>query len=74
VADRFRCFALAFYGAHASGADLTHEERAMPGQIAEKAAAVLAKLETDALRQRIEELERQLAQARSGASISARLG
>jgi uncharacterized membrane protein len=60
VADRFRCYALAFYGPHADGNDLSDDERAMLAEIAGKAAAVLAKLETDALRRRIVELEHAL--------------
>jgi uncharacterized membrane protein len=60
IADRFRCYALAFYGPHADGNDLSHDERAMLAEIAGKAAAVLAWLETDALRRRIAELEHAL--------------
>jgi hypothetical protein len=65
IADRFRCHALALYGEHANGTDLTHDERAMLAKIAEEAVAVLAKLETDALRRRLFELERELEKTRS---------
>jgi hypothetical protein len=60
VADRFHCHALVLYGEHANGTDLTHDERAMLAKIADEAAAVLGKLETDALRRRVTELEHQL--------------
>ena len=63
VADRFRCFALALYGPHASGNDLAHDERTMLAGVADKAAAILAKLESDTLRRRIAELEHELAKA-----------
>jgi hypothetical protein len=60
VADRFRCHALVLYGEHANGTDLTYDERAMLTKIADSAAAVLAKLETEALRRRVGELEHEL--------------
>jgi hypothetical protein len=65
IADRFRLHALALYGEHTNGTDLTHDERAMLAKIAEEAVAVLAKLERDALRRRLFELERELDKARS---------
>jgi hypothetical protein len=63
IADRFRCYALALYGEHANGTDLTHDERAMLARIADEAAAVLAKLETDDLRRKLAELQQELAKA-----------
>jgi hypothetical protein len=64
IADRFRFPALALYGEHANGTDLTHDERAMLAKIADEAVAVLAKLEMDALQRRLFELERELEKAR----------
>ena len=65
IADRFRFHALALYGEHANGTDLTHDERAMLAKIADEAVAVLARLEMDALRRRLFELEREIEKARS---------
>jgi hypothetical protein len=48
------------YGEHVNGTDLTYDERAMLTKIAASAAAVLAKLETEALRHRVGELEHEL--------------
>jgi hypothetical protein len=60
VGDRFRCVALALYGAHAAGDDLNRDERAMLAELAHKAACVLTKLEHDQLCRRIAELESEL--------------
>jgi len=57
VGDRFRCAALAFYGAHAAGDDLNRDERAMLARLAPEAASVLGKLEHDRLCRRITALE-----------------
>ncbi|MBV9741693.1 MAG: hypothetical protein JOZ30_18775, partial [Hyphomicrobiales bacterium] len=57
IGDRFRCLAIAFYGAHATGDDLNHDERAMLARLAPQAASVLAKLEHDRLCRRIAALE-----------------
>jgi hypothetical protein len=57
IANRFRCFALAFYGSHATGADLNHDDRGMVAEIADVAAAVFEKLYIDDLRKRIADLE-----------------
>jgi hypothetical protein len=58
AANPLRCFALALYGPHASGADLDADERAMLGRVAQDAAAVYAELENSHLRERIASLER----------------
>ena len=60
VGDRIRCLALAFYGPHATGNDLNHDERAMLAELAEKAACAFIKLDHDQLRHRIVELEYEL--------------
>ncbi|SDR64003.1 hypothetical protein SAMN05519103_09288 [Rhizobiales bacterium GAS113] len=60
IADRFHCFALAFYGPHANGNDLNHDERAMLAGIADKAAAAFVKLNIAALRRRIADLEHEM--------------
>jgi hypothetical protein len=57
IGDRFRCQAVAFYGAHAAGDDLNRDERAMLARLAPEAASVLAKLEHDRLCRRIAALE-----------------
>jgi hypothetical protein len=63
IADRFHSFALALYGEHVNGTDLTHDERALLARIADTATAVLAKLENEALRSRVSELEQKLEKA-----------
>jgi hypothetical protein len=57
LGDRFRCLALALYGAHSAGDDLNRDERAMLAGLAQEAASVLAKLEHDRLCRRIAALE-----------------
>jgi hypothetical protein len=57
IANRFRCFALALYGSHATGADLNHDDRGMLAEIADVAAAVFEKLYVDDLRRRVADLE-----------------
>ncbi len=57
VGDRFCCWAITFYGAHAAGDDLNRDERAMLARLAPEAASVLAKLERDRLCRRIVALE-----------------
>ena len=57
IGDRFRCYAVVFYGAHAAGDDLNQDERAMLARLAPEAASVLAKLEHDRLCRRIAALE-----------------
>jgi hypothetical protein len=61
VGDQLRCLAVALYGPHASGNDLSHDERAMLAELANKAASVFMKLDDDQLRQRIALLESELA-------------
>jgi hypothetical protein len=60
AANPIRCFALALYGPHASGADLDANERAMLKRIAQSAAAVYAEIESDDLRRQVSTLERKL--------------
>jgi hypothetical protein len=60
ASNPLRCFALALYGPHASGADLDANERAMLKRIAENAAAVYGELENNDLRHKISTLERKL--------------
>ncbi|MBV9976286.1 MAG: hypothetical protein JO105_12935 [Hyphomicrobiales bacterium] len=57
IGDRFRCQAIAFYGAHAAGDDLNRDERAMLARLAPEAASVFARLEHDRLCRRITALE-----------------
>jgi hypothetical protein len=60
VGDRLRCLGLALYGAHTTGNALTHEERSMLAELADKAASALMKVSDDELRQRIAVLESEL--------------
>jgi hypothetical protein len=68
VGDRLRCLALALYGPHTTGNDLSHDERAMLAELAEKAASAFMKLNEDELRRRIEALESKLAETGGGAA------
>ena len=72
AANPLRCFALALYGPHVSGADLDANERAMLRRIAESAAAVYAEIENDELRRQISALERKLSKPAKTASGSAK--
>jgi hypothetical protein len=60
ASNPLRCFALALYGPHASGADLDADEHAMLKRIAQNAAAVYAELENSDLRRQVSTLERKL--------------
>jgi uncharacterized small protein (DUF1192 family) len=62
VGDRLRCLAFALYGPHATGNDLSHDERAMLVELADRAANAFMKLYDDELRQRIAALESELNQ------------
>ena len=61
VGDRLRCLALALYGPHATGNALSHDERSMLAELADKAASAFMLLNDDQLRRRIATLERELA-------------
>ncbi len=60
VGDRLRCLALALYGPHAAGTDLSHDERAMLANLAELAASAFMKLDHDRLSHRVAVLEAEL--------------
>jgi hypothetical protein len=62
VRDRVHCCAVAFYGPHASGADLAADEYAMLETLAGDAAFAYTRVETEMLRRQIAALERQLGQ------------
>jgi hypothetical protein len=64
VRDRLRCFGVALYGPHASGADLAIDERAMLGRLADDAALAYARAETEALSRQVAALELRLSEAR----------
>jgi hypothetical protein len=64
VGDRLRCLGLALYGPHATGNALSHDERAMLAELADKAASAFMKLNDDQLRRRIVALESELANLR----------
>jgi hypothetical protein len=69
VGDRLRCLGLALYGPHATGNALSHEERSMLAELADKAASAFMQINDDQLRSRIAALERELAEL---ASVSPR--
>jgi uncharacterized protein involved in exopolysaccharide biosynthesis len=60
IANRFRCYAIALYGAHTSGTNLNDDERAALAELADLASAVWTNLDNDSLRQRVAALEREL--------------
>jgi hypothetical protein len=60
VGDRLRCLGLALYGPHATGNALSHDERSMLAELADKAASALMKLDDQQLRRRIAALESEL--------------
>jgi hypothetical protein len=72
VGDRLRCLALALYGPHATGNALSHEERSMLAELADKAASAFTQINDDQLRRRIAALESELATATRLASASTR--
>lgn len=67
AANPIRCFALSLYGPHISGTDLDANERAMLARLATRAAAIYAELENSELKSKVERLEGELLESRSGA-------
>jgi hypothetical protein len=63
IKNQLRWFAVALYGPHATGADLTADERALLARLADNAALAYAHVETEALRQEVATLQRQLSDA-----------
>ncbi|HEX3340365.1 MAG TPA: hypothetical protein VHT68_14470 [Pseudolabrys sp.] len=61
VGDRLRCLGLALYGPHSTGNALSHEERSMLAELADKAASAFMQINDDQLRRRIAALESELA-------------
>jgi hypothetical protein len=53
IRDHLACHALALYGPHATGADLSDDERALLARLAETAALAYRDVEADALRRQI---------------------
>jgi hypothetical protein len=60
VGDRLRCIGVVLYGPHATGNALSHEERSMLADLADKAASAFMKINDDQLRGRIAALESEL--------------
>jgi hypothetical protein len=60
VGDRLRCLGVALYGPHATGNALSHDERSMLAELADKAASALMKISDEQLRRRIALLESEL--------------
>jgi hypothetical protein len=61
VGDRLRCLGLALYGPHTTGNALSHDERSMLAELADKAASAFMQINDDQLRRRIANLESELA-------------
>jgi hypothetical protein len=68
VGDRLRCLGVALYGPHVTGNALSHEERSMLAELADKAASAFMQINDDQLRRRIAILEGELATAAAGRS------
>ena len=60
VGDRLRCLGLALYGPHETGNALSHDERSMLAELADKAASALMKINDEELHRRIAALESEL--------------
>jgi hypothetical protein len=72
VGDRLRCLGVALYGPHATGNALSHDERSMLAELADKAASALMKLSDEQLRRRIAVLESELETITGGLAASPR--
>jgi hypothetical protein len=70
VGDRLRCLGLALYGPHATGNALSHEERSMLAELADKAASAFMQINDDQLRRRIAALESELAEVTQLATVT----
>jgi hypothetical protein len=70
VGDRLRCLGLALYGPHATGNALSHEERSMLAELADKAGSVFMQINDDQLRRRIAALESELAEVTELATVT----
>jgi hypothetical protein len=57
ICDRLSYHALALYGPHATGADLSHDEQAMLARLAEAAALAYRHADANSLRRQIAELQ-----------------
>ena len=68
VGDRLRCLGLALYGPHLTGNALSHEERSMLAELADKAASAFMQINDNYLRHRIATLESELATAAAESS------
>jgi hypothetical protein len=65
-----RCLGLALYGPHVTGNALSHEERSMLAELADKAASALMQINDDQLRRRIAALESELAEVTQLATVT----
>jgi hypothetical protein len=70
VGDRLRCLGLALYGPHATGNALSHDERSMLAELADKAASAFMQINDDQLRRRIAALESELAEVTQLATVA----
>lgn len=63
IATRLQCHAVALYGPHTTGADLSHDERAMLARLAGDAALAYGRVETEMLRGEVAALQARLSGA-----------
>ncbi len=61
IGNRLDCHAVALYGPHATGADLSHDEQAMLARLAGDAALAYGKAERESLRRQVSDLQARLA-------------
>jgi len=62
IGTRLHCYAVALYGPHATGADLSLDERAMLARLAADAALAYGRAETETLRRQVAALQARLAE------------
>lgn len=61
VGDQLDCHAVALYGPHATGADLSEDEEAMLARLAAEAAVAYGRAERESLRRQVSDLQARLA-------------
>src|SRR6185437_4579464 len=62
IGNPLHCYAVALYGPHATGADLSRDERAMLARLAADAALAYGRAETETLRRQVAALQARLAE------------
>jgi hypothetical protein len=61
IGNPLHCYALALYGPHATGADLSDDEEAMLARLASDAGLAYVRVERDSLRRQVADLQARLA-------------